>query len=433
MATNFRSGTLASGQDLQDVCRLAQVVENPFTIGFELVNGDVFGDDKRILPEMLVDASPGNVALAQGYARARFRSKEWSWVKSLPLNTWSDEQVATLALALPADRATWKLIEEHGPDAVSGYWRSVPHLFGLKDTADVEYAVAMLLRVDRPFLAIQTLRMALHNKVSLTPDLFMDVLEAASRSTKEPPGGDAGYAIQTIFQHLQSNLADESRLATLEWTYLQVLNGHPALPVTLHRALSTTPQFFADLLSLIFRPRGEASSSDEVPTEEQTSRATNGYRLLHSWHDLPGLDVESKIVDEKKLRDWVVEARSLCRAINRIEVCDSYIGQLFAHAPSEPDGSWPCIAVRDVIDEVGTESLTDGFVTGTLNKRGVYMKSPMEGGNQERDLEGQYNSYARACDSEWPTTAAALRTIARNYQRHAQREDEEAEARRLGR
>jgi hypothetical protein len=277
--------------------------------------------------------------------------------------------------------------------------------------------------------------MALHNKVGVRPELVMDTLDAASRSTDEKPGNDVGYDIHALFQHLQSNAveSDKARLAQLEWSYLELLNGHPASPVTLHDALSAEPKFFADILTLIFRPRDESPDNEETPTEEEKRRAMNAYKLLHSWENLPGFDPAANSVDEERLRSWVIEARRLCSESKRLEICDSQIGQLLAHAPSEPDGTWPCIAVRDVLDEVATEDLVSGFVIGTLNQRGVVSKSPLEGGEQERDLVEKYSKHARACVSAWPTTASALREIAKDYERSARREDEEAESRRLGR
>jgi hypothetical protein len=106
---------------------------------------------------------------------------------------------------------------------------------------------------------------------------------------------------------------------------------------------------------------------------------------------------------------------------------------VLAHAPDESDGNWPCIPVRDLIDEIDSESLADGFVVGTLSKRGVHCKSLIDGGAQERALAARYEKHAIACEIDWPVTAAALRKVAERYERQAGSEDAKAEARRLGR
>jgi len=89
--------------------------------------------------------------------------------------------------------------------------------------------------------------------------------------------------------------------------------------------------------------------------------------------------------------------------------------------------------VRGVIDELESKELINGFVTGKLNRRGVVAKSPFEGGLQERALVKSFFDNAAACDNTWPVTARALRQIAQHYEDYAKREDEEAEARRIGR
>ncbi len=102
---------------------------------------------------------------------------------------------------------------------------------------------------------------------------------------------------------------------------------------------------------------------------------------------------------------------------------------MFAYAPPEPDGTWPCIPVRDAIEEFGSEDLADGFEIGIRNKRGAYWKAPDEGGSQEREIAKRYFEWAEASKIEWPKTAAALRRIAEQYEADARREDAEAESR----
>ena len=106
-----------------------------------------------------------------------------------------------------------------------------------------------------------------------------------------------------------------------------------------------------------------------------------------------------------------------------LEVCDSRIGEVLAYAPGEPDGSWPCIPVRDVLEDMEAEEIFQGLGAGIYNKRGLYSKSLREGGAQERDLANKYLAFAEASKIEWPKTAAALRRIARSYEEEA-REDE---------
>ena len=99
---------------------------------------------------------------------------------------------------------------------------------------------------------------------------------------------------------------------------------------------------------------------------------------------------------------------------------------MLAYAPGDSDGSWPCIPVRDALEEISldSEEILNGFSVGIFNKRGLVTKSLREGGDQERDLAGTFRALADACQGEWDRTAETLRRIARSYEEHARQEDE---------
>jgi hypothetical protein len=69
------------------------------------------------------------------------------------------------------------------------------------------------------------------------------------------------------------------RLAALEWGYLGLLDGHGAWPRTLHEILRTVPRFFADLLVLPFRSRGETGEPAQPPAAIRNERSQSGMSL----------------------------------------------------------------------------------------------------------------------------------------------------------
>ena len=106
----------------------------------------------------------------------------------------------------------------------------------------------------------------------------------------------------------------------------------------------------------------------------------------------------------------------------RIEVCDSQLGQLFAHAPADEDGKWPCHAVRSVIESVATESIESGLHCGIFNSRGAGFRG--KGGDQERELAAKYRAQSDAIRFDAPFTAEVLMGLARDYQHQAKDWDE---------
>ncbi len=415
------------------VLELAEVVKAPWLVG-ELAAVELDIGATVNLPAKLVDTSRKISGFARGYAGRSFRKGDWNWVESLHVDQWSAEQLASLATVLPVARKTWLLLEQHSDEASRIYWGSV-FLRGIEDPSDFQYAVSQLLAHRRPFAAVGALSMALHRKFDVPAELLLTTLEATLQQNVDTPPEDIGPSIVDLLHELQSREppVEETRLARLEWAYIKVLDGFPASSRTLHRLLASEPRYFADLLGMIFSPRSEVDAPAEEPSAERRALAMNGYRVLTSWDQVPGVDANSQTVDGDVLATWIDTARELCRETGYLEICDTRIGEMLAHAPPEADGNWPCIAVRDVIEAIDAPELSRGLVIGRLNLPGVTVRSPTDGGILERNEAAKYAAFAKASEAEWPVTAAMLREIADYYNHRARDEDAEAEVRRLGR
>ena len=148
--------------------------------------------------------------------------------------------------------------------------------------------------------------------------------------------------------------------------------------------LATSPKFFVEVLSLCYRPHTDDAKNDgdeELTTKQNRHFAERAFRLLHDWTQIPGTGTDGK-ADEIALRAWCVEARRLAEESGYQQICDNHIGQVYARAPSDDDGRWPCLPVRNLIQEIATDSLLSGWFCGIRNTRGVVCQSP--GGDQER-------------------------------------------------
>lgn len=426
--------TIFTQNGIAGLMKLAATVKAPWLVGVELANTGLVSDPTAILPALLVDPNPAIAGFARGYAGRCFEAQSWNWVEELRTDQWTAEQVARLATILPAARKSWDLLERHSDEAARIYWESA-HAFWIKEPLELQYAISRLLAQHRPFAAVRALDMAQRGAEDLPDNLLLDTLEATLKPEVDKPSKDIGFSIIELLQNLQRREppVDEKRLAQLEWAYIGLLDGDQASASTLHKALATDPGFFAELLRVIFRPRSEADGPHEEPTEQERNRAMNAYRLLHSWDKVPGFQEATQAVDGGALTTWIDKARQLCKESGHLEICDTQIGEILAHAPKESDDSWPCIAVRDVIEAIDSQDVAEGFVIGTLNQRGVTVRMPTDGGNLERAEALKYATYAKSTETEWPVTASILRRLADIYDSRARDEDVDAEIRRRGR
>ncbi|MDT0633951.1 hypothetical protein [Spectribacter hydrogenoxidans] len=100
---------------------------------------------------------------------------------------------------------------------------------------------------------------------------------------------------------------------------------------------------------------------------------------------------------------------------------------MLSASPVGADGNWPAEAVRDALDLFRSNRMIEGFIIGTFDRRGVTTRMPGDGGNLERDEATKYRAWAKTITYEHPHTAKALDHLAEDYERDAQRHDEDAE------
>ncbi|WP_271629439.1 hypothetical protein [Caldicellulosiruptor sp. DIB 104C] len=290
-----------------------------------------------------------------------------------------------------------------------------------------------LISVKRYFTALDTAAMFAKE---IPPKMIADLLKKAAleKSIDDFRIVDP-WDIEELFETLDlSREIGKDKIAELEWLYLPILarvgSGRP--PKMLHQELSNNPEFFAEVIRFVYKPKNESidEEREELPQELKKQRAHLAWQLLNTWKTVPGSDSSGRI-DYKKLKSWVDKTRDICMKLNRLESCDKHIGQVLAYAVPDEDGNWPPEAVCRIIDEIRSKELESGFKIGIYNQRGIITKSLFEGGTQERALAEQYRKYAEKQNTAFPKTASILKRIAESYELEARREDEEAEKRKL--
>lgn len=403
---------------------LAQAAEHPYQVGHSAARTAMRpSDGDELLSNHLCDSDRALESLAFGYAVGRVDERGTEWViqqvQRCELGLTIDQQV-TMLRALPVGPVAWKAAVACGDDVSLAYWRRMPirrfggeHLLG---------AVAGLLAAGRPFAAADLVAFeGQTDREAVTGELAAMVLEQAvePQSEHDSPsatfGGSAGFLLDVMV----ASGCDQGRVARLEWLLMPVLSSHKRSPDALHRLLAEDPEFFVQMLSLVFRAEG--TEPEELDPDAQR-RASSAYSVLDSWRVVPG-QVSDARIEGARLQGWIEEAEHKLRQAKRVGVGYQKIGQMLSGCPHDPDGTWPCKAVREVIEKVADKDLEIGLGTGVLNSRGVVSKHPSEGGASERALAERYEGYAAAVRASHPRTAGALRRIGQWYRRDGSRED----------
>ena len=415
------------------VLSLALNAEHPNVVGriLAIATKDQYLTD--VIPSHL-GADENQRMLAGGFIWNRFYTDGWNWADTALSLCNSDESKACFLIAIRFEPEVWTRAKAAGGAVSTQYWSGCRAWNSDLDDESLETAIRCLVDHDRPADAIDLLAMAVHGKKSMSCETLILPLEAMLALPKEIAGQQLKRAdyhdIGCVIEELQARPdIDETRLSRIEWNYLSLLDEHRGrAPKTLVRQLCRSPQFFIELLSVVFRsttdPDSEHDELTEVESERRSAQASQAYRLFHEWTEIPGTD-DNNTIDEQALLTWCNETRRLASECGRIEVCDSQLGQLFAHAPADPSddgGKWPCRAVRNVIESVATESMGSGLNCGIFNSRGAGFRG--KGGDQERQLAAKYRGQAEVILFDAPFTAEVLMGLARSYEHQAKDWDE---------
>ena len=417
------------------VLNLADIVESAGMVGGTLAQIQCVADD-QILPDLLRSSNDNHRLLAQAYASGRLHSAGWAWARTLGLETWSVHDTATFLSQAPFTRDAWNFAETLGDGVVRVYWRIVELHGSLDhdlDQQDTEFACQRLMETDRPESALSVLAGVAHGRLTVSPSIVMETLEAFLRwkaANKIAPHNETFRTIQGIFRWLQEVIdlkvvePTTLRLAHLEWQYLRLLDGIGASPATLNRYLSEDPEAFAKLIALVY-PSTDEQESDTKSTKEQLKLFDHGHRVLMNWNRIPGTQSDGSI-DAERLAQWMETARSLCLDSGHLEFADSQIGRMLASWPKPGDEvtMWPCEAICDAIEEADSDDLDRGFQDGAQHPRGL--RSALDGGDLERREAAKYRRWAELCDADWPRTAVLLRRIAKSCDVDAERADARA-------
>ena len=411
---------------LEGLLQLLACVMQPYQLGFSLGRSEILKEiEDEVLCEYLASRDVAYMQFARGFSIGRItsRSLEWAYAKLVRVaKKWTPEQRAEFLVCLPCDDSTWRAIENFDPDTERLYWSKVNPLS--TDDSLYQQAVEKLLKHNRPCTAATLIAFKIKDENPFPATLVADVLEKVLRASPDidPPDPNFSYYISELISKLEnSREVDISRIASLEWAFLPVLNYHDRTPKHIHLELARNPNFFCELLSFVYgdeKKEGELSEADRI-------RIRIGHDLLLSWRTMPGF-VDEGTINAELLRNWVQQVRELSAKKGLEKITDQMIGQVLSFSPNGEDGVWPHPAVCEVIQETSNNDLELGFEISLFNSRKATIRELSEGGKQEREIAYKYNEYTSKIKDRWPRVATMLRRIANLYIELARKEDEDA-------
>ncbi len=399
--------------DVDAVIQFAQRVEKPKFVGNALAELTDANIDGRLLPKMLDTDDEKIRQFVQGYVWVRRYKAGWEWADGLDRSGWNDTQIGLFLSWLPFSGGAWERAEAWLGKREGEYWRRTSARLFYNTDGDIGFAIDKLINYQRPKAAIQCLALMKHDKGTFDRQQAFRALRA-SRDTDEPEGQELRYAIIEIIQDLQSDPgASQVDLMEVEWLYLPLLKHHPgASPKTLEFRLASDPDFYCQVIQLIFRPEGQDAPSGQL-SEHEKALAQNAYSLLFEWKTPPGMQPDG-MFSQKAFTEWLNHVKAVCGKSGHLGIALEQVGEVLVHYPPDPDGLWIHPTIADALDDEDSEAMRDGFKIGISNSRGFHVVDGT--GKEERELaEGNRQKADELENAGYHHLAQTFREIAKRY------------------
>lgn len=347
---------------------------------------------------------------------------------------YTEAKCASLYMGLPWNQNTWSMVAQQGKSVEDFYWKHTMS-YRSPDNNDASLAIEKLLDANRPQAALE---IAGYTEVLWVPTKLLQRLLQSILLLKsdELDTSMLGFYLGHIFNQLyERNDLSIDDLIGLEWSYIPAfkeISKYTKSPMAVHRALQNNPTLFSQLVSFIYKSDVEAENvSGDSPIDENIQkRAHVASELLDSWTQIPGLQTDWSI-DEDKMYEWLVAARDKCSETGHSRGYSIRIWEMLAHTPADSQGVWPSIPVRNIIEKLDDDSIDLHASIGFSNQHSTVIKNVGDGTGYEKSLAEKYKNDAEGMVIEWPRSSWILKNISKSFERSAVREDIENDLRSL--
>lgn len=353
-------------------------------------------------------------------------NNDFEWVtilfKKLQEKGFNTKALANMLIPINQSKELWDFVKTIVSEIKIEYWQNVSPNFYSLSLDEQTYGIEKLMEYKRYFSALNVCYN--FHKDLPTSLLYKSLCKAAEEESIEPTYF-IEYKITSIFKEIdnRSDLDHDKRIK-LEWLYLPILTSYwsERKPEILHNELSKNPQFFVDILKLLYKPKDQTKMENEIKdisNETIVNRSKQAYNLLNSWKKIPGMQIDNSI-NKTELENWVNKVREIAKEEERLEFADKHIGQVLAQYP-ENIPAWPQEIIFSIIEDINTNSLNDKYYVEMINKRGFLS---IIDGNLKREKSSYFKDLKNNYKNRFPIVAKIFNDISTHYSTEAKEMDE---------
>ena len=360
------------------------------------------------------------VTVMDGYLCRSLDQRGASWLQAvLDDSRLTAAQRAAVLRCVPAEWDYWEVVARNQDDD-SAYWQTAEMRVLPPD--HMQYAIERLVACGRAWDAIDSVSLSIRSakqegvKTDLTADVLIGLLHIAC-TQESAKISSLSYEVGQVLDHIVELKAGQVDVARLE-LLLYPLIGDYREPIALHRTLATEPHLFVRLMEVAHRDKTMLGM-------DRSASFRRAMSVLDGWRGCPGMTADGEL-DAVVMQQWVDAARQGLAAAELSDIGDYEIGRLLANSPEDENGTWPLPAVCELIDEVGSDNLDEGFIAGMCRGLMSSVRGAYDGGQQEHESAQRYRALSRQIRSTSRHTARLLKKAADRYEDRATDEDEQA-------
>ena len=403
-------------EGIEGVIRFAESVASPSQVGSAIgtIVDDVF--ERCFLPNYLNSLNNHHIAMVSSFIWKRHHVRGWEWCDNLEKSDWTPSQLGQFLAYFPFGRETWRRASEWLTINESEYWsRTIANAYQADE--ELAFAIEKLIEHGRPNTAISCLDLMRHSKQKIDNEQCVRALITAL-SSNEPRNTIDQYHIVELIKYLQqAPEVNQDDLFRVEWAYVPLLDSHMgASPMLLESRLANEPEFFCEIIRLIYR-----SKKDTQPLKESSDKnqeiATNAWHLLREWKIPPGT-LKDGTFSGSHFIDWLQKVKVLCVESGHLDVALVNVGEILIYTPPDPSGLWINGSVASALNDRDADDMRDGYRIGTMNSRGAHIIDPT--GTPEKELAAKFRNRAEEVEnSGYQRFAATLKGLADIYEHEA--------------
>ena len=410
---------IITSKGLDGCLEFARSVTMPNEVGHALAAVETDNIEDQILPYLLDSDEECIERFVAGFISFKQWKFKAEWIDNVLDQEWSFEHKAKFLTYLPFTTDTWERVSSHLGDACENlYWENVnanPH----GTNSDLRLAIEKLIKYGREGAALYCASHTIHGDSQFNETVAIQALMAFIENPKESDKIDGYWTVELIKRLQESQSVNQDDLLKIEWNFLPFFDKPlTGLPLTLEKKLANSPEFFAEVIGLIYRSNNIDKNDVEAPDEQRKNIATNAYDLLSKWTRCPGVQDDGAF-NIDAFNEWIGESRRITEEAGHTEVAQIHIGHILTHSPPDPDGLWIHKAVAKVLNFRDVDNMRSGFTNDLFNQRGFHEYTY---GKEERKIAKGYHENADELDlNGFTRLATSVRELAKQYEREAER------------